>query len=142
MFLKNDKNPIQKWRFKSLWIWLNNDQNTNWNINILIILNLFYIFIFTVIIVTSIDNDDIVMINHKNGFFKIQIFEIKIVNISVWYWLVLSSSKQSEFDHWFWSNSKSNDKIVLYRIDLFLIKFDLILIRIDLILIKRLKKVD
>ena len=49
-----------------------------------------------------------------------------------------SDSKQSKFNHWFWSHSKSNYNIVLYCIisNLFLIKFDLISIKIDLISIK------
>ena len=46
-----------------------------------------------------------------------------------------SDSKQSEFNRRFWSDSKSNDEIVSYHTDLFLIKFNLILIKFDLILI-------
>ena len=53
-----------------------------------------------------------------------------------------SDSKQFKFDNWFWSDLKSNDKMVSYHTDLFSKKFNLISIRINLIWIKRSKIAD
>ena len=53
-----------------------------------------------------------------------------------------SDSKLSEFEHQFWTDSKSDDKIVLNRINLFSIKIYLLLIKRSKKSIKKFKKVD